>query len=444
MESGKRELAAIAGRERDHFLWLTAGMAAAAAFRLLLVVLLARRDAEILGQYSLAVAIATPLVIFSRMRLRSLQASQTHGKYCFGHYASLTLLGSLCSLGIVAAIALGSRQDLGMLGVILLVTAGLIFESGSELCYGQFQQRQQMELIGRSMVLRATFSGIVALWWMGCGFSVYVVLTGICCVGVLTWLGYDLRQLRRILTETDDENVGGAQPNGSIRPIWEHETLWRLSVTAIPLAIGGALASFNLNVPRYFLESTAGLKQLGIFSAIATLMIPGSMVTLAMTQAALPRLARCMLPGRRSEARALALRLLSLSGFIGGAFFVLFATAGDWLVSAVYSSDYAGHSVEICLLAAAAAVTYFGYALVVVIVADQRFRTIALVHAVSLFVVLGGSAAVIGEYSIFGAAAILLTNAVCTTTIMLVIVAYILSERESLSRSSPNVDIRQD
>lgn len=407
--------AAIAAKRWNYRFSITTGMAALAVFRWSLFLLLGRRDTELLGAYAIAVAIATPIVVFFRLRLRSVQASQTDSSFQFGHYSALTLLGGCCGLAIVASIALAGRQDNQMIGVILLVTLRLLIESGCELCYGQFMNAQRIELIGRSMILRAIVSGVVAASALESGASLMLSLVVLALFELMLWIAHDVRHLRQMLADSDE---GSERIRGSILPTWDDAALLRLAIMALPLAFGTALASLNVNIPRYFLEASAGLHELGIFSAIATLTVPGNLLTLGATQAALASVSRSLARGDKDEARSMAVQLIAYSLIVGIGFVVLYVIAGDWLLVNLFGQEYAGNSTVIRLLAIAAAVTYVGYVLGMVTVAAHRFRSIAFVYVLSLVVVLVASASIVGRYGIVGAAVVQLLNSLCTTTLL--------------------------
>src|SRR5437867_2722549 len=77
-----------------------------------------------------------------------------------------------------------------------------------------------------------------------------------------------------------------ARPRSSSGPIG------RLAWLASPLAFVMMLGSLNTSPPRYFVERSLGEAQLGIFTAIAYLIVAGETVVGAMGQSAGPRLAR--------------------------------------------------------------------------------------------------------------------------------------------------------
>src|SRR5205807_1688389 len=61
---------------------------------------------------------------------------------------------------------------------------------------------------------------------------------------------------------------------------------------ALPLGLVLMLGSLSTNTPRYFIEHQFGSRELGIFSAIASLLNIAKTIVNALGQAALPRLAR--------------------------------------------------------------------------------------------------------------------------------------------------------
>src|SRR5207248_2711872 len=65
-----------------------------------------------------------------------------------------------------------------------------------------------------------------------------------------------------------------------------------LAWLTLPLCFAALLLSLNANVPRYFIERSLGERELGLFAAMAFLLLPGTSILIAaLGQAASPRLA---------------------------------------------------------------------------------------------------------------------------------------------------------
>jgi O-antigen/teichoic acid export membrane protein len=126
------------------------------------------------------------------------------------------------------------------------------------------------------------------------------------------------------------------------------------------------LLSLNAALPRYFIAHYQGARELGIFSALSTVQAAGLLVVMALGNAALPKLARSCAHGNWPEFRNLVLKLLAITGVIGGGTVLCIAAGGDMIIRAVFGSQYAGRNPVFIWLGAAAAVSYccsiLGYA----------------------------------------------------------------------------------
>jgi O-antigen/teichoic acid export membrane protein len=118
------------------------------------------------------------------------------------------------------------------------------------------------------------------------------------------------------------------------------------------------LISLNTNLPRYFIERYAGPRALGFFAAIAYLMVAGALVTNALGQAAVARLAGYYAAAKTQAFRALLLRLCGIAGIQGAAGALIAAVAGKHILRLLYQSDYAAYSNVFFYLMIAAGIGY--------------------------------------------------------------------------------------
>jgi O-antigen/teichoic acid export membrane protein len=152
-----------------------------------------------------------------------------------------------------------------------------------------------MDRIAKSMMIKGPLS------LLGLGMGVY--FTGSLVWGVagmvIAWASvlvfYDYRsgaKVSRLVLMQDETDDYLNKGTGLISPQWEWVILGRLVKVALPLGIVAMLMSFNANVPRYFIEHYLGERELGIFAAMAYLMVVGGTVVGALGQSASPRLAK--------------------------------------------------------------------------------------------------------------------------------------------------------
>src|ERR1035441_7561447 len=107
---------------RSSFAWTLAGNAFYAAAQWATLSLIAKLGgSQMLGQYALAVALTTPLVMFSHLNLRAVLATDVDGRRPFGDYVALRLGVSGFGLVGIAILALVSGHS-GSLAAVILVT----------------------------------------------------------------------------------------------------------------------------------------------------------------------------------------------------------------------------------------------------------------------------------------------------------------------------------
>ena len=117
-----------------------------------------------------------------------------------------------------------------------------------------------------------------------------------------------------------------------------------MSWLALPLGLVTLLGSLNVNVPRYFIESYVGQKELGVFAAFAGLLGAVYFVQVAIGQAALPRLAQYHASGMAKRYLHLSTFVLGMALASGMAGVALAFFGGAGLLRIVYSDEFAQHA----------------------------------------------------------------------------------------------------
>lgn len=403
-------------------LWAASGLAALGLCRWVVFVLLARWcTPEVVGQYALALAIATPWIQFSRLRLRAVQAGDAEQRYQLGHYTALTILTTVIGLFVVLLLVLLSGYDSATGLAVMGVAFVLALESGSELCYGALQRHERMDSIGCSMMLRSAL--IIVGVWIALMYraDVLAVISGMVIAGAGALLGHDLPVLIWGVS-TVRCSSGMAGPTESIVPIWDWKSLMLLTGHAAPLGVASLVSVLTVALPRYALDLFHGLRDLGLFALMATIMIPGNIVVLGFTQAALPRLSTRFAGGDAIGFRRHVAQLVGLALLVGFGCVLAVLAAGDWMISTVYSREYAGGQPVLNILIISAAVTYVGYALSAAVVSMRRFWSLLIIHLASLVLTLILSFAWIAPYGVRGAAWSLLITSIAGTVALLAFV----------------------
>jgi O-antigen/teichoic acid export membrane protein len=328
---------------RASFSWTFAGNALYAAGQWAVLSLIAKLGGnEMLGQYALALAITSPVVMLSHLNLRAVLATDVSERHPFGDYFAVRLATTALGVVVIAAIALVSGYSWALAATILVTGLSQSVETVSDIYYGALQRRDRMEQIARSMIARGILS--------------------VAALGAALWITRDLiwavlaLALGRLVVLLAYDRPRGAAGESLSRSGWQAELA--IMRTALPLGVVLMLISLNTNLPRYVIERRLGTAELGAFAAVASLMTVGSTVVNALGQAATPRLARYFSDHDLPHFRRLAFRLAALGLALGAAGVLGSALLGKVVLRVVYRPEYAAYSGLLVAVMGAAVIGY--------------------------------------------------------------------------------------
>jgi O-antigen/teichoic acid export membrane protein len=333
-----------------NFAWALAGNLVYAISQWGIIVALAKfGNVLMVGQFSLGLAIVTPVLMFSNFDLRAVQATDARRQYRFADYLYLRGGLTLAGLAAIAAIVWFGRCGGRTGAVILAVALAKSVETLSDIHYGLFQLNDRLDQTGQSMMLRGVLSVMAisaGLYFTG---DVFWGCIGIAAVWMGVLLLFDFRRGRGIVAQT--EGLCGVLPA-------ESRQKSRLLILALPLGLVTTLAAINLHMPRYFIEATLGARPLGIFSAMAYATIALTLVGDSIGSCVVPRLARLYAASRVVEYRTRLLRLLVVGSAVGLLGLLIARGAGAWFLTAFYNRSYAAQAPVFTLLMTAAAIHF--------------------------------------------------------------------------------------
>lgn len=357
----------------------------------ILVVLTKRTSPEVLGVFALATATTAPIYALLNLNLRGVQATDAEERFPFGTYLSHRLGSSLLAQLVVQAVVMLAGFDAFTRQVVMLVGLSKGVEAVSDVCYGLYQHRERMDGIGRSMIARGTGALLIftaLLWTTG---DLRVALLGQLVSWTAVLLLHDLPVARRL--------VGGPLALTAARA-----PLIALTRLAWPLGIVVLLSSSTHSIPRWYLEGSVGTRELGIFAALAYLAHIGQTVVVAVTQAAIPRLARAFAAGQLRRFVGLAAGMLGVGALVGLLSVAVAAFAGEPILALLYTAEYAGEGSLFALVMLAGGVTYVARIALHVLTAARRFTVQLPIAAVGLATMVTGCALLVPTLGAAGAA----------------------------------------
>jgi O-antigen/teichoic acid export membrane protein len=346
----------------SNIVWMLVGNVAYGFSQWTMLVVLAKLGTvEMVGNFALALAIVLPVLMFSSLSLRSLQITDALRSYRFLEYGAVRMITLALSLAFIVLFALASHHSRAILLTTVLIGGAKAFEYVSDILYGILQQEEDMSGIAISMLLRAalsilTMSAIVyrthSLVWASAGLL-------LCSAAVL--FGYDIPKAiadRRAHLRTEFQNL--IQYLRELVDVANQKRLWKLALTGLPMGFALMMVSLNLNIPRYFIERRLGMEELGIFSALSTLLLSGSVAINAIGQAAAPRMASAFATGDSRKFSLLLGALIAASLGLGGLGLVGALLFGKQAMTLIYRPEYSTHQDVLVWLMAASGLYYLG------------------------------------------------------------------------------------
>lgn len=396
---------------RTNFAWTLAGNVIYAGSSWAMLMVLAKLGTpETVGQFALGLAVTAPVIMFANLQLRAIQATDAKGEYHFADYFGLRLIALVLALLVIAGIVQISPYDLHLCLIIIIIGFGKAIDAVSDVIYGQLQQDEQMDRIGISLMLK----GILSLFALFLGqyltHDVFWASVGWSLASVVVLCFYDIPSGALILRR-NAQSSGRITLYHRLYPRFHISTLVRLTQLALPLGITMMLISLNSNIPRYFLERYSGERELGIFAAMAYLMVAGSTIIAALGQSATPRMSKHYALGEIQALQRLLLKLLTFGVILGVVSLVVALVAGSALLGLLYQSEYANYSDVFVLLTLAAAVSYIasvgGYG----VTAIRYFKIQPAIYAICVVCTVIFCAWLIPTHGVWGAAwAVILAN----------------------------------
>lgn len=336
---------------QQNFSWTFLGNGVYAACQWGMLIVLAKLGSpEMVGQFTLGLAITAPVMMFTNLHLRVVQATDSKEQFCFGDYLGLRLLSTGLALLLTVGIALRTGYRWETMLIIMVIGLAKASESISDVLYGLIQHHERMDRISKSLMIK----GPLSLVLLGIGIlltrSVVGGVTGLAIAWIAVLVSYDIPSGALIL-KTRSGNLGGEfQPSSlgsdqpvrkQIQPRWNYKTLRKLACIAFPLGVVMLLISLNVNIPRYFIERLLGERELGIFGAISYLMVLGGMVVNALGESASPRLAKYYANGDRKAFVSLLLKVVGIGILLGGSGVLVALIAGKPILTLLYKPEYA-------------------------------------------------------------------------------------------------------
>jgi O-antigen/teichoic acid export membrane protein len=354
---------------------------------------------EDVGELAFALAIVTPTFAISKLRLRSVVATDVTHEHPLSDYFWTGLAGAVISVPIALALSLALGETAGITMVVLWVAVSRVFEGISQISYGYQQRTDRMTPIGISVGARGVLSLILATGAFALTGEVVWAAAGL-AVGHAVPVIYDFTFLKVGLSETGE----------STRPSWR--PIRSLFVATLPLGLFAFLMSLTDNIPRLVLNEHAGLAELGIFATFGFAVTGVTAVTRALDSAASPRIARAISRKDPTLVRHRIRGLTMVASLLGATVLVLAVTVGEAFLDLAFGPEFAAYSAEFSWMAVYCWMVLVFAGWTVTLLAARRFKSQLYIQMATVVVVFIAGLLLIPRYGLMGAVESLLAGGV--------------------------------
>jgi O-antigen/teichoic acid export membrane protein len=390
-----------------------------------LLILIAKfGSAAMLGIYALGIAVVTPVTMLSSLNLRPVLVTDVRNQFSFREYMGVRCLTTLLAGLVVVGILAFSRPGWFAAATTLIIFLGLAAEAISDICYGALQKQEQMDIIAISMCYRSVLSVISLGTLLFLTKNILWGIVGLTAARIFVTLTYDLPRQTGHRDESKPMPHMLTLSSSSLRIIW----------TALPLGIVLSLYSLNSNIPRYFISAHSGVRELGIFSAIASIVTIGGTVVNSLGGAAMPQLATKFSSGELRGFTHLLGKLVAMIALLGVLGIVSSLLVGHEFLRYAFRPEYAQHSHLLIAMMVAGAISYMTQILGYCHTAAQYFRPQVPLLAAGTVAVLIASHFLIPSHGLMGAVLSLGISWIVLLLGELVILAAVLIDLRGRSR----------
>jgi O-antigen/teichoic acid export membrane protein len=387
-----------------NFSWALAGNIIYAACQWGMLSVLAKLGSpEMVGLFALGIAVTQPLAAFTNLQLRGVLCSDAVNQYSFGDYLGVRIIGVCVTVLGVICIAFFSYNEWNSIISISAMSLAIGAQSLADMYYAFFQKYERLDFVSTSMVLK------------GCS-SLFTVLIVCIISSDIVWVILALALSRMMIVFMFDIPLSRSLAAGRHRKLRfclnnMKSILW----ISLPMGINMMVLSYSINIPRYYVEAQCGEYALGIFSALAYVMVAGNMLTNALSQAVLPRLAKLVACNDIKKFKSIILKLIIIAFMMTCMALSMAYFIGKPLLSFLYTPEYAEFHTLFMLVVFAGCLGIFGSFFGVGLTAARIFRTQPLLNAVACVVSFVSAYTLIPELGLTGAGIALVVAALTAT-----------------------------
>jgi hypothetical protein len=234
---------------------------------------------EALGQFAFALALSAPVMMFLQLQLRTVQVTDTRGRFGFADYFTLRVAASFAGLATVVVMAAAMGAQGSGIAIAAIVAAVKVVDGLGDILYGAWQKLERLDVPAALLIVNGAVSLAALTSALWAGVSVARAVSGSLAGSVIAFVAAAWLTRNHLHVSF----VPGAGALGRIG---------RLTTVALPLGFVMALISLSSNIPRYFIQAWLGDRELGIFAALTYVTAAGMTLVSAVGNSLTPAMAR--------------------------------------------------------------------------------------------------------------------------------------------------------
>lgn len=375
---------------------------------------------EMVGQFALAMAVTTPIILLIGLDLRTVQATDQSNSYPFEDFFTLRLLTLVVAMSVIMAFTAwnGYKPETSLL--IFVMGIAKCIEALSDLCHGTLQQHERLDQMAAARILRGVMSVAILAAGLMVFHSLLLATVSLAVMWAMILVAYDWPMAYRLL-----HSRGYSTSLLRFRP----RQLWTLLLPAIPTGILSCQSSLEVSLPRLYMDSYLGERELGMYSAVSSLIIASTTVVNAVHCAVLPRLAKHVASNQWEQSWKIMLNLSifgAILGMIGTAGVVV---CGEQILGLAFGSDYVTESPLLTVLMLGATIRYITLPISMGFRAVRSFWMLSILQTLSLVAMIPALMVLVPAYRGMGAAYASLVLAIVLAIMQIPVAALFLKSR---------------
>lgn len=369
------------------FNWTFIGIIAYSACQWMIIFILNKsQEYENVGLYTYALALTSPLFIFSFLQLRTVYITKVSDNI----ELFLKLRLYLLTIVLITTVSFTwiSGFNNSYLTVIFSVSIVKFAEGVSDIVYAYYHGKQKMKIISQSMIIRSVSSLLIFLFFYYYYEEFTIAIIFYSLYILVFSLTYDLFYLYY------------KKANLRIK-IFAPSLYWKLFTLAFPMGLVMVIANLSVNFPRYILENRASLEVLGVFGSLIYLITILTKITSSLSQVLAPNLANAFTSNNHKKFKKIAFIGLGINTIIGISLMLFITILGEQSLKIVYTEEYVNYINEFLYLSIFGLLTYVGGFLGNILTSMRIFKIQVYIH-ISKFIVIAIVSFMIVNEELFG------------------------------------------